>query len=113
MKKLIALTAGLLLTTSAFASTFTVSQNSTIKTDSFQTKAEAYNAGFDLTDALKQMENSQLRKELSLWAYNSVNDITIDDSQVVIQETATERGNIEYRAIINLDYHFNAHESRN
>ncbi len=113
MKRLITLTTGLLLTTSVFASTTTVTQTKFFKTDSYQTKSEAYDAGFDLTDSLKSMDNSQLRNKLSLWAYNSVNSITIDDSQVIVQETATERGNIEYRAIVNLDYHFNAHESRN
>ncbi len=113
MKKLIALTAGLLLTTSVFASTTTVSQTRTFKTDSYQTKSEAYNAAFDLTDALKGMDNSQLRNELSLWAYNAVNGIVIDGSQVTVQETATELGKIEYRAVVNLGYHFNAHESRN
>lgn len=113
MKKLITLATGLLLATSVFASTTTVTQTKSFKTDGYQTKSEAYDAGFDLTDALKGMDNSQLRSELSLWAYNSVNGIVIDGSQVTVQETATELGKIEYRAVVNLDYHFNAHESRN
>lgn len=110
MKKLITFTAGLLLTASALASTATVHQSTTFEVGSYQTKAEAYDAGFALSDSLKGMDDFQLQNKLSLWAYNSVRDIVIDQSAVVIQETATSRDNIEYQAVVNLDYNFKARE---
>ncbi|WP_165313576.1 DUF3316 domain-containing protein [Vibrio ziniensis] len=112
MNKLITVAAGLLLTSSAFASNVTISQSSSLKTGMYESKSEAYAAGFDLSDSIAGMDKSQLKNNLSLWAYNTVSDITIENSDVVIQETATSRGNIGYRAIVNLHYTFKTRESK-
>ncbi len=111
MNKSIIAVAGLLLTTSAFASTMTVSENATLETGLYNTKAEAYNAGFDLSDSVKAMSQTQLRKEFPVDSYTSVKNINVDDSEVTVEEIATNRGKVQYRAIVDLDYRFDAKET--
>jgi len=113
MKKSIILATGLLLTTSAFASTLTVNRDATFTTDTYSTKAEAYNAGFDLVDSVKTMDQSQLRQEFPVATYSQVKNVSVDDSQVSVQEIATNRNNIEYRAVVDMGYHFTTHDDHN
>ncbi len=108
MKTSIILATSLLLTTSAFASTTAISQNRSFTTDTYSTKAEAYDAGFDLADSVKAMDQSQLRHELSVENYTNVHKIGVDSSEVTVQGIATNRDDIQYRAIVDLDYHFDA-----
>ncbi len=103
--------AGLLLTSSAFASTMTVNQQTSVDAGTFATKSAAYQAGFNLADSIKSMDKTALRKKLSLWTVDSADKLGVDNSNVVINEFATSQNNIQYRAIVNVDYHFNQHES--
>jgi len=103
MKNTIILASGLLLASSAFASTTTVSDNATFKTDAYSSKAEAYNAGFDLSDSVKAMDQSQLRFNLPVQSYTLVKNINVGQSEVTVD--------IQYRAIVDVDYQFNAKES--
>lgn len=112
MKKVIALATGLLLTTSAFASTVSYSENATLNAGTFASKAAAYDAGFDLTESLQALTSAKLAKELpNTWAYSSVRDVRIDDAKVMVEPVASARGEIQYRAVVDVDYHFSAHES--
>ncbi|PNI00794.1 DUF3316 domain-containing protein [Vibrio diazotrophicus] len=111
MKNTIILASGLLLASSAFASTTTVSDNATFKTDTYSSKAEAYNAGFDLSDSVKAMDQSQLRFNLPVQSYTLVKNISVGQSEVTVEEFANSNGDIQYRAIVDVDYQFNAKES--
>ncbi|MGP8305977.1 DUF3316 domain-containing protein [Vibrio sp. YIC-376] len=108
MKKLFVLTAGIFMASSVFASNITLNQQTHMDAGTYQSREQALNAGFDLSDSLNSMSKSELRRELGLFSYTNVNNINIDDSQVVIKEVAYARDNIQYRAILNVDYHFNA-----
>ena len=110
MKNVITIAAGLLLTTSAFASTVTYDNNTELFAGTYETKAQAFDAGFDLTDSLETLSASQLGNKLSVWAYDSVSNIAIDDTKVVVEEIASARDGVQYRAIVDVDYHFNAQE---
>ncbi len=110
MKKLIITAAGLLLTTSAFASN-TIDSNATFKTDAYQSKAEAYQAGFELADSFKAMNQGELKFQLPVQSYSRVSNIGINDSEVTIQEFANNSGNIEYHAIVDLDYQFDSKDN--
>lgn len=112
MKKSMIVAAGLLLSTSAFASTFAVTANSTKTTDLYNTKAEAFEAGFDLSDEFKSMPQSELRFEFPVSSYTNVQDIAIDNTEVVVEEIATHRGEVQYRAVVDLDYNFKAKDNR-
>jgi len=111
MKTLMTIAAGLLVSTSVFASTVDIDKNEKIVAGTYETKAMAYDAGFDLTESLLAMNEHQLSKTFSTWAYSMVDDIEINDSKVVVEEYANSRGDIQYRAIVDVNYQFSAHES--
>lgn len=110
MKTLLTLTAGLLVASSAFASVQTSYNETSIFTQTFETKADAFNAGFDVTDSLSAMSQHQLRSELPLFADNAVRNIEIDATEVTVEEFAVARGDVQYRAIVDVNYHFDANE---
>lgn len=111
MKNTIILASGLLLVSSAFASTTTVSDNATFTTDTYSSKAEAYNAGFDLSDSVKAMDQSQLRFNLPVQSYTLVKNINVGQAEVTVEEIANNNGDIQYRAIVDVDYNFSAKET--
>ncbi len=113
MKNLIVTAAGLLLTTSAFASTMTVDSSATFNTDAYSTKAEAYQAGFDLADSFTTMNQGELKFQLPVSSYTRVTNVDINDSQVTVNEFATASGDVQYSAVVDLDYQFNAKDSTN
>lgn len=108
MKKLFVLTSGLLMASSVFASNITITEHTNMDAGTYQSREQALNAGFDLSDSLKSMSKSELRREFGLFGYTNVNNINIDDSKVIIKEVAYARDDIQYRAVLNVDYHFNA-----
>ena len=108
MKKLFVLTTGILMSSSVFALNTTVTQKTNMEVGTYQSREQALNAGFDLSDSLKSMSETQLRNKLGLFSYTNVSDINIDNSQVTINEVAYARDNVQYRAILNVDYHFDA-----
>ncbi len=111
MKKLLITATGLLLTTSAFASTITVDSNATFKTDAYSSKAEAYQAGFELADSFKTMDQGELKFQLPVQSYTRVSNVGIHDSEITIEEFANNSGNVEYHAIVDLDYQFDAKDN--
>lgn len=112
MKKLMAIaTTTLLASSAAFAGTQTVYSDTHIITDGFETEIEALNAGHDVIDRVKQLSSAQLRTELPTYAYSSVRDVKIDDAEVVIEAYSEDPGEVQYRAVVKVDYHYKAHES--
>lgn len=112
MKKVTTIAAAaLLLSSTAFAGTQTVYRDSHVVTDSFATKAQALDAAFDLVDNYKQLSPFQLKMKLPTFGDNTVNGVQIDNTEVTVEEFAQSRGNIQYRAVVNLDYHYQSHES--
>ncbi len=105
MKNTLIIAAGLLLTSSSFA--YTINDQATVDTGTYATESAAYAAGFDFIDSLKTMNRSELGKTLSLPADNTVRQIKVDSSRVELEAFATHPEQIQYRAIVNLDYHFN------
>ncbi|NIY92923.1 DUF3316 domain-containing protein [Vibrio diazotrophicus] len=112
MNKLMTVAAGLLLSTSAFASNVTLHNDTTVMTSSFATKAEALDAGFNVAQNLSDMSQNELRIQLPVDAYQNVNNINIDNTEVKVEEFALVRGEVQYRAVVNVGYHFNAKETR-
>ncbi|MFC1235264.1 DUF3316 domain-containing protein [Vibrio sp. F74] len=110
MKKLIAITAGLLFASSAFASVHTTYNETSVSTANFQTKAEAFDAGFDITDSLQAMTQNQLRSELPTIAESNVRNVALEGTEVKVEEVAVARGDVQYRAVIAVDYSFDSKE---
>jgi hypothetical protein len=114
MKKLFTIaTLSLVLSTSAFAATVTIDDNTKLSTDTYSTKMEAYNAGFDIKDNLTVMTEHQLRNQLPLSSEQFARDFAIDDTKVTVSEFATARGDISYSAIVDVNYHYSADENEN
>ena len=106
MKKLTTLLATLLISSSVFASSQVVHSDKNFSTDAFTDKAQAYEAGFNYLDSLKTLSDAELRQKLIVISQTPAHNIKIDDSKVSIQEFAQTRGQIAYRAVVDVDYHF-------
>ncbi|MGF1754876.1 DUF3316 domain-containing protein [Vibrio makurazakiensis] len=112
MKKLIAIACGLLVAFSVTAaSRNTIHSNSTMVTESFSSKQDAMDAGFNMYESLETASDSELR-----WKLNKTNSdvvsgsMTLDNARVKIEENIVSRDNIEYRAIVDVDYHYTSIE---
>ena len=106
MKKLTTLLATLLISSSVFASSQVVHSDKNFSTDAFTDKAQAYEAGFTYLDSLKTLSDAELRQKLIVISQTPARNIKIDGSKVSIQEFAQTRGQIAYRAVVDVDYHF-------
>ncbi|MBW3696908.1 DUF3316 domain-containing protein [Vibrio sp. T187] len=113
MKKLTILAATLLISSTAFAGNQTSYNSTSQTTGTFATKAEAYDAGFNYVDSLANATNAQLNFQLLPVSANPISKITVDNTQVTIEEFAKTRGEIAYRAVVNVDYHFVERTKRN
>lgn len=113
MKNLTILAATVLMSASAFAGNQTVYSETNLLTAGFESKAAAYEAGFDTVDALDTASYSELHFKLAPIGESKVTNLKIDDTVVNIEEFSEARGEISYRAIVNVDYHFDSREGRN
>lgn len=113
MKKLTILAASLLISSSVFANTQTIRSDKSFSTEAFADKSAAYEAGFSYLDSLNDLSDSKLKHKLSVTSQSTANNFKIDKSKVSVEEFATNRGEVSYRALINVDYHFTAIDSRN
>lgn len=112
MKKLIAIAATTLLVSStAIAGTQTVYRDTHIVTDGFATEAEALNAGHDIVEHVNHLSQAELRAELPTFADSMVRGVEVDDAEITIEEFSKSRGEVQYRAVVEVEYHYRAHES--
>jgi len=111
MKKLMTIAAGLIFTGAAFANTVTVHKDARFLTADYATKTEALNAGYDIAENLNMVKQSQLPREFSIFSENPARNVVITNTEIKTEEFARTRNNIQYRAIVNVDYHFDTHES--
>ena len=113
MKKLTVLAATVLMSATAFAGTQTVYSETNLSTAGFASKAAAYEAGFDYVDALHTASHSELRFKLAPIDESVVSNIKLGDTVVSIEEFSEARGEISYRAIVNVDYQFDTRDNNN
>jgi hypothetical protein len=111
MKKLITIAAGLLIAGSAFANTVTLHRDTKISSADYATKAEALNAGYDIAENLTSVNQNDLRKEFHLFGDSSVRNITVDQTEIQAEEFSLSRDEIQYRAVVNVNYHFEAKDN--
>ena len=111
MKKLMTIAAGLVFTGAAFANTVTMHNDATFSSADYATKAEALNAGYDIAENLSMIKQAELRKEFSFFSENPVRNVTVAKTEIKTEEFARTRNNIQYRAIVSVDYNYVTHES--
>ncbi|MDC5804890.1 DUF3316 domain-containing protein [Vibrio europaeus] len=113
MKKVILL-ASLVMSASVFASTSATTSNTSFTTDAYSTKQQAYDAAFDLMDEMKTLSPAQLKTKLHISQNNVVYpSVKLNDMTVQIEEFASAPGNIQYKAILDVDYQYKYRESGN
>jgi opacity protein-like surface antigen len=111
MKKLLMIiTASVLLSSASFASTVTQESHKSFSTATYQSKAEAYDAGFKMVENFNTMTNQELYKTFSLNGERFVSDININGTKVTVDEFATSPGEINYKANVDVDYDYNTYE---
>lgn len=108
MKKLITLVAGLLITGSVFANTITSYGDKKLVSADYSTKSAALNAGYDIAENLITIDQDALHKKLVLKGESSVRNIMVDKTEVRTEEFSLSRDDIQYRAIVKVNYHFDA-----
>jgi len=113
MRKLTLLATGLLLTSTAYAGETTVVKETTLTTYATPSAELAYEAGYNLIDRIKAMPQKELKNTLPSYADTQVRDIKVDDFKVTIEEFSKERGKIQYRALVSVDYNYSAYENNN
>lgn len=106
MKKLILL-ATLIISASVFAADQTVISHTTLTTDSYATKQQAYDAGFDLMDQMKAMGSAKLKTVLPIHENNVISpSVKVKDMLVQVEEYAKAPGQLEYKAKLGVDYQY-------
>jgi hypothetical protein len=110
MNKLIAITAGILLSSSALASNITEHRNARIVSANYETKAEAINAGFDIANELSTLTPYELRKELIVISNGFPSNLEIKQTEVQTEEFALVRGQSQYRAIVKVNYQYDTRD---
>ncbi|MFM2587055.1 DUF3316 domain-containing protein [Vibrio sp. TBV020] len=113
MKKVVLL-ASMIMSASVFASTNTETSNTSFITDAYSTKQQAYDAAFDLMDEMKAMSNAELKTALPISENNIVYpSLKIDEMTVQVEEFANNQGDIQYKAVLDIDYQYKYRESGN
>ena len=113
MKKIITVVAALLISSSVFAASQVVHSDKNFTTETFTDKSQAYEAGFSYLENLNSLSQAQLRQKLILISETPAHSIKIDTSKVSVEEFAQTRGQIAYRALVDVDYHFTTLKSDN
>ncbi len=87
-----------------------VEESTKLYTDTFASKQEAINAGFNMYDALANANDKELRWELNPVGQN-VQSTNLESAQVRIEEIPVSRDTVHYRAIVDVDYNYKVRES--
>jgi len=113
MKKLIAITAGCLITFGAFAGSIeTIHRDASLTTDTFSSKSEALNAGFNMYESLENASNRQLKNKLPTFG-DITGGISIDSAKVRVEEIPLSRGDVRYRAVVDVNYQYKTYGNDN
>ncbi|MFC5076289.1 hypothetical protein VTH8203_01049 [Vibrio thalassae] len=107
MKKLAFITASLIMSSAAMAATTSMVGDTDFRTEGFNTKEQAYEAGFKMVNDLKSTPSTDLVYKLRVNENDLLrNSIEVQDAQVIIEEFADNSSNIMYRAVIDVDYSY-------
>lgn len=110
MKKLIMVASIALMSGSVFAGSDI--GNTKLETESFQSKQQAYEAGYQLVDELNEMTNGALAHQLKLNGHSeNIQEIELKNTEISVQEYAEKQGVIKYRASVNVNYEYDAKDS--
>lgn len=104
------LATSLLIGSAAFANFESATDKEVIYTEAFSSESAAYKAGFAVIDQLSDASQSELRNELHAYGAD-IRDLAVNNTTVHIEEFATAPDNIQYRAVVDVDYSFQERQS--
>ncbi|MCK6264534.1 DUF3316 domain-containing protein [Vibrio sp. ZSDE26] len=114
MKNAILFTIAMMVSSTTFAGVNTRTSEASLKTGAYATPEQAYSAGYDLMDQFNEMPTNQLLKELPINENNvQYPSVKVTGSKVTVEEFSKKRGEIQYRAVVEVDYQYKYRESRN
>ncbi len=91
-----------------------VHRDTNLRTDTFASKQEAINAGFNMYEALANASDSQLRWKLNTAGEDVIGkSMVLESAQVRVEEIPVSRDTMHYRAVVNVDYNYKIRESNN
>lgn len=105
MKKVLVLLTGLVASSMSMADTSSTDSDMHLYSTDYATKAETYQAGFDLQADLVNMNSYQLENYLSISGEN-VHNVKVNTTKVDVQEFANAEQEIVYRASVAVDYSY-------
>ena len=112
MKKVTVLAATMLLSSTVFASNQLNSSATSITTEGYATQEQALNAGYTLMDEINEMSSSQLTNKLPISATTVIYDsVKVKDVELHIEAFSKKRGEVQYRAIVDVDYQYESKDS--
>lgn len=103
MKKLIVLATALIVSSATYAA----NGERHVYTEGYQSKAQAYDAGFDVLEEYQSMTDYKLGSKLMISDASIAN---LTGGSVMVEEFATNRNVIQYRAIVELDYQYESND---
>ncbi|WP_158160292.1 DUF3316 domain-containing protein [Vibrio metoecus] len=113
MKKIILGLTTLVVSAGAFAGLETNHNERTLYAGVYSSQEQAYVAGFQKLDQLKALPSQKLANELLLQdAALQPKTLKIDSSEVQVQAFSLQRGTVQYRAIVKVDYQYQSRENR-
>jgi len=113
MKKALVILTTMSLSAGAFAAMSTAEKETTIATDAYQSQQQAYDAGFKLVDQLNQLPAEKLAQELNIFdAQIATESLKVTDAEVKVEPFAPKEGQIQYRALVDVDYQYTVREGQ-
>ena len=89
-----------------------IQNNTKLYSDTFASKQDAINAGFNMYDALSNANDKQLRWKLNPYGQNVLGQsMHVESAQVRVEEVPVSRDTMHYRAIVDVDYNYKIRES--
>lgn len=74
----------------------------------------AYRQGQTLANNIRSESPRKLKRTLGIYEYGlKTNSIKVDNSHIQVDEFSNAKGEVKYRAIVNVDYSYNTFESDN
>ena len=111
MKNLTLLTTILLCSSTAFAGTTNIHKETILQSETVSSAEQAYEAGYVIIDKVNAMSSNELRYTLPTFTDSMVTNLKVDDIKVRIEAFSKERNNIKYRALVEVDYQYNAKDT--
>lgn len=105
MKKILVLVAGLVASSMSMAGVSSTFNGMHLHSSDFATKAEAYQADFDIKADLAAMNSKQLENKL-LTHGADIRNLEIIGTEVAVEEFANDANQIVYRAVVDVDYSY-------